>query len=119
MAALHETFAWLSVAAAVLMLVVAGAAAAGLGPGRRAVDRAIIVVVAVVGATALAGVILPFSEGPPRDLLHFVYGVVALGAAPIARALARSRDPRRVGAYVAFGTFAVLGAVLRLFMTGR
>ncbi len=102
-----------------LVLAVAVALATGRGPGRRAVDRAILVALALVAITVVVGAPLPVTGAPPRDPLHFLYALVALAGLPIARVAAADADPRRLGRFVALAALLVLGAMVRLFMTGR
>jgi hypothetical protein len=116
---IHAAAAWLAVAAAAGVLLAAVAATVGWMASKLLLDRAILVCLAATGAAALAGLVLPISGQPPRDALHVLYGVVAVGAVPLARYHARRRSIVGIGRWVGVGGLVLMGALLRLFMTGR
>lgn len=118
MAPVHVALAWAAAAAAVALLVVAIATAAGRTASYRALDNAILVQIVTTGAAAIAGIVLPLAGSTVRDPLHLLYGLVALGAAPISRYAGRRGDARRIGRYAVVAGLVVLGSTLRLFMTG-
>lgn len=117
MAPLHVALAWAAAAAAVGLLVVAIATAAGRTASYRALDTAILVQIVTTSAAAIAGIVLPLTGSTVRDPLHLLYGLVALGAAPLSRYLGRG-DALRIGRYAVVAGLVVLGSTLRLFMTG-
>lgn len=123
-AALSQVHAWLAVAAAIVAaaIVVLGALdAVRLFTGttaRRWLDRALLVLLAVVAAGAVLGPFVLVLVGPPREWLHLVYAAAALAAAPVARAIAAARAPSRMGGWVAVGGLVTLAALLRLWGTG-
>jgi hypothetical protein len=99
----------------------------GLEAGWRAVRRSppgpsvarleqlltLVLVVTVAGGLGLlAGGALP------REVLHFVYAVIAVGAVPVADSLSRQWDPRRRGIATFGGALVALVVILRLFGTG-
>ncbi|HET7028218.1 MAG TPA: hypothetical protein VFI28_11055 [Candidatus Limnocylindrales bacterium] len=113
--------AWLAagtaVACAALLL---GAVSLRFGStgARFLVDRAILVGVALVAIDALVGIALLAVGHAPMDLLHVVYGGVALVVLPAARWAGRSSDLRRRALWVAAGCVVLLGVLLRLAQTG-
>jgi hypothetical protein len=54
----------------------------------------------------------------PRELLHFVYGVIGIGAVPVADSLTRQADPRARAIATLIGALVSLVVILRLFGTG-
>jgi hypothetical protein len=119
MDALHAILAWVAAAAAVAVVVVGAAVAVGRLSSRRLVDRAILASLGATGAAGAAGLVLPLTNRPPGDPLHLLYGVVAFAALPLARYHARDGRIERIGRWVAVAGIVVVGAMLRLFMTGR
>lgn len=99
----------------------------GLEAGWRAVRRSppgpsvarleqlltLVLVVTVAGGLGLLA-----GGARPRELLHFVYAVVAVGAVPVAGSLSRQGDPRRRGIATLVGALVALVVILRLFGTG-
>jgi hypothetical protein len=88
--------------------VPAGAAAARL-------DGLVLLLVAV---TAAGGLGLLVGGARPRELLHFVYAMVALGALPISTSVSAHSEPRRRGIATAVAALVTLAAIARLFATG-
>lgn len=82
------------------------------------VDRLILAALAALALTSLIGPPLLISGQQPPDRLHFLYAGLAWVALPIARYAARSGDARRRGIALIVGTAVLLGACLRLYMTG-
>ncbi|HSH21521.1 MAG TPA: hypothetical protein VK992_02740 [Candidatus Caenarcaniphilales bacterium] len=118
MTELHLVLAYVAAAsvAATLLAAVAGMA---IGPRVRVlIDRLILAAVALLVVTALAGVPLVLLVGPPSDILHVVYAVVAPLILLAGRYLGRDPAMRRRSAFVAVATLAVVGVVYRLFTTG-
>ncbi len=98
-----------------------------LGAGWRAIRRAppgvgtarLELVLTLALLTAAAGGLGLLAGGArPRELLHFVYAVLAIGAIPVAGSLARRADPRRQAIATLAGAVVALVVVLRLFGTG-
>jgi hypothetical protein len=118
MAPIHVALAWAAVAAGIALLVVALATAAGRTASYRELDAVILAQLAVTGAAAIVGLVLPVTGSAIRDPLHLLYAVVALVAAPIGRYAGRG-DARRIGRFAVVAGLVVLGSTLRLFMTGR
>jgi len=54
----------------------------------------------------------------PRELLHFVYAVVALAALPISTSVSARWEPRRRGMATVIGALVGLAVIVRLFGTG-
>jgi hypothetical protein len=93
---------------------------------RFAVDRLVLLVVAVVAASGIAGLLLVADSSRPADALHLLYGPAALITLPVGVWLSRrgrgggsrtAAAPRRDGWLVA-AAIVLLGIELRLFMTG-
>ena len=118
MGPLHLMLAWAAAAAAIALLGIAVATAAGWTASYRLLDAAILVQMVASAAAAAAGVVLPLTGSTVRDPLHLVYAVLALVAAPMGRYLGRG-DARRIGRYAVVAGLLVLGATFRLFTTGR
>jgi hypothetical protein len=117
MVELHYWIGWLNAALAAVVLATALAALALGDKLRNWLDRALLAASAALLLGALSGLALPFLVGQPRDVLHWLYGllgpVVLLGA----RYLGRNGTTRRRAAFVALGAVALLGVVYRLFTT--
>ncbi len=76
-------------------------------------------VVVLLAATGMVGAVQALAAEPPKDLLHIVYGLLALAVLPGALTIARSRpDPRRSVLILATASIVLLILVLRLFQTG-
>jgi hypothetical protein len=118
MAPIHLALAWAAVAAGIMLLAVALATAAGRTASYRELDAVILAQLAVTGAAAIVGLMLPVTGSAIRDPLHLLYAVIALVAAPIGRYAGRG-DARRIGRFAVVAGLVVLGSTLRLFMTGR
>jgi hypothetical protein len=72
----------------------------------------------VIGLTAVLGVGVAITDHVPRDLLHIVYGALAVGAVPGAALVAGGRTgPRRTVVWAVAGIVLVI-LILRLFQTG-
>ena len=68
--------------------------------------------------TLAGGLGLLAGGGRPREILHFVYAVVALGAVAIADSIARRTGPRQRGIASLVGALVALAVIARLFQTG-
>ena len=125
----HQIGADLVVAATAGFLVVAlwsvlaGWQSAGGRDHRFAVDRAVLLVVALVGLNDLLGIVLLATGRRPTDPLHLLYGVAVLATAPIGWWLGGRSGSGRAATRLRrdvwlLGTAVVLiGLELRLFMT--
>ena len=116
---LHAFVAWLAVAGALVLLGAAILTATGRTQSHVLLDRGILVQLATMVIAAVTGLALPVVGRLPADSLHFLYAVVGFVVAPIARYATRAADDRRQGRWQVVAAVVVLGAVLRLFMTGR
>ncbi len=72
----------------------------------------------LLGLTIAAGLGLLVGGARPRELLHFVYAVVAIGTMPIAATLTGSWEPRHRAIATLVAALIALVLVLRLFATG-
>jgi hypothetical protein len=72
----------------------------------------------VLVVTAAGGLGLLVGGARPRELLHFVYGVIAVGAVPVADSLTRQADPLPRAIARLIGVLVSLVVILRLFGTG-
>ena len=105
----------------VLALVLAGAATA-LALTRRPVGSFLVAGALwtglVVGLTAVLGVGVAITDHWPRDMLHVVYGALAVGLVPGAAIVAGGRTrPRQAIVWAVAGIVLVI-LILRLFQTG-
>ncbi|HEX2756545.1 MAG TPA: hypothetical protein VHM48_13845 [Candidatus Limnocylindrales bacterium] len=75
------------------------------------------VAIAVVIAAAL-GAVTALAEGPPRDVLHVVYGVLALGTLPGAAIVATGRSVRQQAIVAAVAATILVILLFRLVQTG-
>lgn len=102
------------------MLVGAEAAwRTGRGSARdRAAERLEQIVVIALLATVAGGLGLLLGGGRPREVLHFVYAIVALGALTAVDSLSRRAAPRLCGVASLLGAFVALAVIVRLFQTG-
>jgi hypothetical protein len=116
---LHALLAWLAVAGALALLGAAVLTASRQDESYRLLDRAILVQLGTLAIATLSGLGVAASGTLPRDPLHFLYAAVGLLVAPTVRYATRGADAKRMGRWQIAGAAIVLGAVLRLFMTGR
>lgn len=68
--------------------------------------------------TVAGGLGLLVGGGRPREILHFVYAIVALGALAVANSIARRAGPRQRGIASLVGALVALAVIARLFQTG-
>lgn len=87
-------------------------------PASTAAARLDGLVLLVVAVTAAGGLGLLVGGARPKELLHFVYAVVALAALPISTSLSQHWEPRRRGIATLLGALVALAAIVRLFATG-
>jgi hypothetical protein len=72
----------------------------------------------VLVITIAGGLGLLAGGGRPREVLHFVYSVVAIGVVPVIDSLARRASPRARGMATLAAAVITLAVVARLFQTG-
>ncbi len=88
-------------------------------PMRPAIVGGLIWVGGLLVVTSLLGALTAATTHLPKDLLHLVYGALAIAVLPIAWAIGRSRrDARRVVLILAVACVVQVILVLRLFQTG-
>jgi hypothetical protein len=116
-----ELHRWLAYGSAVAMalagLAGAWAVARDTAPGPWAARLQAAVLIALV-ATLAGGLGILVGGGRPREILHFVYAVLALAALPLADSLTRSARPRVRGLAWLVGALVGLVVIARLFGTG-
>jgi hypothetical protein len=76
-----------------------------------------LVLLALV-VTSAGGLGLLVGGARPREALHFVYAIVALGLLPLASSLSRRSEPRRQGLATFLAAVIALIVIARLFGTG-
>jgi hypothetical protein len=118
MTSIHGGLAALAAVAAVGTLLAAGILGWRGGSARHWLDRAILAALAVVAADAAIGLVLVASGHAPTDLLHVVYGAVAIVVLPLGRWAGRSTDLRRRALWLAGGSVVLLAVLARLAQTG-
>jgi hypothetical protein len=115
---LHVTLALASIAA---MLVVASEGAVRLvraRPPAKAASVGLAVVAVLLGMAAAGGLALLAGGHRPREFLHFVYALLALGLVPLADSLATKAGLRRRALARLLGALVAVGVMVRLFTTG-
>lgn len=127
--AIHRDLVGLVLAAGVVTLVcglvllfrVRGASP-GLSGGAVALSRwfrRLLWVTAGIGILqALVGAILFIGGARPEDNLHFVYGLIVLGAIPVAYVYSDQKAVRRDIIIMVIAVVAFIGAGVRALMTG-
>jgi hypothetical protein len=109
---------------AVVVLVVAGAfflfalycARSGRALGALASARRVLA--AALGVEILLGLLLVVQGDRPAEGLHYLYGGVAIGAVPLARAFAAEAPPKAQAGALAAGAGLTLIMIWRLWVTG-
>lgn len=86
-------------------------------PGVAAERSGEIFLIALV-VTLAGGLGLLAGGGRPKEVLHFVYAIVALGAVPVADSVARRAGPRQRATASLIGALVALAVVARLSQTG-
>lgn len=112
---------WLFVATLVCGVALLAVCLAGIARRRFStliIDRLILLTLGALALTSLIGPPLLLSGEQPPDRLHFLYAGLAWVALPVGRYVARSGEARRRGIALAIGAAVLLGACLRLYMTG-
>jgi hypothetical protein len=83
------------------------------------VFRRLLVATAATGVLqAVFGALLLLLGQHPRDNLHFVYGLIVLGAVPVAYVYSDQKQVRRDIIIMVIAAAAVIGAAIRGMMTG-
>ena len=83
------------------------------------VFRIMLIVVAGLGVLqVLFGALLYLQGERPAEGLHFVYGVIVLGAIPVAYVYSDQKNVRRDIIIMCIAVVAVIGAAVRALMTG-
>lgn len=85
---------------------------------RRLLDRFGIGVVALFLVTAVVGVTQLASGAQPKEDLHLVYAVIAVGLIPLARSFGGLGNGRRDAWLTAAAYLVLAGVLFRLFTTG-
>jgi heme A synthase len=67
---------------------------------------------------ALLGIVLLTQGCSPRESLHYVYGLIVLGAVPVAYVYSDQKDVRRDIIIMSIAAAAVIGAAIRGLATG-
>jgi hypothetical protein len=68
--------------------------------------------------SAAGGLGLLLGGARPREILHFVYAIVALGALVVADSISRRATPRTRATASLIGTFVAMAVIARLYQTG-
>ena len=87
-------------------------------PRGRLAERLETLFILALVVTVAGGLGLLAGGGRPREILHFVYAVVALGAVAVADSIARRTGPRQRGIATLIGALIALVVIARLFQTG-
>lgn len=113
----HRVLAYVAVAAVGVGVVWSVLAAVRPTIDRRRLDRFGFGVVVLFLVAGVAGAVQLASGGRPREDLHLVYAVIAIGLIPLARSFLVGNSRRE--AWVIVAAYLVLGGLLfRLFGTG-
>lgn len=107
----------------VLVTVLVAAWTSGLVITRRAIPTLLLGglawLVILVAVTGLLGAVSAAAVRPPADVLHIVYGLLAIAVLPGAWAISRRRsDPRRAAVVLLIAAAVLLILLFRLFQTG-
>ena len=81
-------------------------------------DRLQGLLLLVLVVTIAGGLGLLIGGARPRELLHFVYAIVALGALPVAGSLSRNWGSSQRGVASLAAAIVALTVIVRLFETG-
>jgi hypothetical protein len=117
----HDLHLLLALASLAVMVLVAGEAAVRLvaarPPGRLAAVGSGAVTI-LLGMAAAGGLALLLAGQRPREWLHLVYALVALGLVPLTGSLVAQASPRRRALARLLGALVAAVVILRLFATG-
>ncbi len=95
-----------------IFLIVRGS---GISPGFRS---AVFLTAGTGLVQGLWGSILFISGSRPNDILHLVYGLIAIIGIPVAFTYASEEENRRDVGVLTFAAFAIFAAALRAYSTG-
>jgi hypothetical protein len=115
---LHSLLATASVGIALLVALEAAWRAIREEPPGRLSATLSGLLLAAIGITAAGGLGMLAGGARPRESLHFVYALLALGAVPLASSLTSEASPRLQGVVTALAAAVSLAVVARLFGTG-
>jgi hypothetical protein len=76
-----------------------------------------LVLIAIV-ITSAGGLGMLAAGSGPREPLHFMYAILALGSLPLANSLIRNAEPRRQALVTLAAAVVALVLITRLFQTG-
>lgn len=117
----HDLHVTLAIASLAAILVVAGEGAVRLvsaRPPAKAASVGLGAVAILLGMTAAGGLALLAGGHRPKEFLHLVYALVALGLVPLADSLVTEAGPRRRALARLLGALVAVGVIARLFATG-
>jgi hypothetical protein len=86
-------------------------------PSRASSTLETVALIAIL-VTAAGGLGLLTGGSGPHDSLHLLYGVLALGALPVAGTFSRNASLRRAALIALVARVVLLVVLLRLFQTG-
>jgi hypothetical protein len=115
---LHVLLALASLAAIGLVTIEGAVRLARARPPGRAAAAGSSTVAILLGMTAAGGLALLVSGHRPKEFLHLVYALLALGLVPLADSLAVQARPRRRALARLGGALIAAGVIVRLFATG-
>ncbi|MGO8951580.1 MAG: hypothetical protein ACLQUY_28790 [Ktedonobacterales bacterium] len=85
----------------------------------RRIFRIMLIITAALGVLqAVFGALLYTQGERPADGLHFVYGLLVLGAIPVAYVYSDQKQERRDTIIMCIAVLVVIGAAVRALMTG-
>lgn len=122
---IHQYMAFVTIAAAAitliagLVVVIQGRGARTPAPAATSLFRRLLVVTLAIGVVqAILGGILYVQGCRPGEGLHFVYGLIVLGAIPVAYVYSDQKNVRRDLIIMTIAAAAITGAAIRATMTG-
>jgi hypothetical protein len=87
-------------------------------PGGLLAERLEVLVIIGLLITSAGGLGLLAGGAGPREPLHFLYALIALGALPVAHSFSKQASPRRRALISLVAALVVLVLLARLFQTG-
>jgi hypothetical protein len=90
----------------------------GISGPMRLFRRLLLVTAAIGVLQAIFGGVLYIDGLRPAEGLHFVYGLIVLGAIPVAYVYSDQKQVRRDIIIMSIAAVAIIGAAVRAFMTG-
>jgi hypothetical protein len=115
---LHLILAAASVAAVLVAGVEAALRALVGRPGGRLASVASGLVLVLIGMTGAGGLAMLVQGARPRELLHYVYAMLAFGLIPVVDSMTARIEPRRRGLARLAAALVALVLIARLFATG-